>query len=71
MAAGRVGFVPRRPAIFRERTSIRDMKAVLLGLMVLVAAGCAGLSRTAADRAFCEAEPTDQVERQATRELCR
>jgi hypothetical protein len=47
------------------------MKAVLLGLVLLVAAGCAGFSRTAADRAFCEAEPTDQVERQATRELCR
>lgn len=47
------------------------MKAIFLGLVFIATAGCAALSRTAGDRAFCEAEPADQVERQATRELCR
>ena len=45
-------------------------KSFLLGIVAVIVAGCAGL-QTAGDRALCAAEPTDQVERQAAREICR
>ena len=49
------------------------MKMVLtLAASVLLVAGCSGLwIGTAGDRAFCMDEATDQVEREASRELCR
>jgi hypothetical protein len=42
-----------------------------LSTLLMLVAGCAGLFRTAGDKAFCESDPTDQVERQASREICR
>jgi hypothetical protein len=48
------------------------MKTILtLSTLLMLMAGCAGLFRTAGDKAFCESEPIDQVERQAAREICR
>lgn len=48
------------------------MKTILtLFTLLILVAGCAGLFRTAGDQAFCESEPIDQVERQASREICR
>jgi hypothetical protein len=48
------------------------MRITLTLLTVLtLLAGCAALMRTAGDKALCESEPTDQVERRASREVCR
>jgi hypothetical protein len=50
----------------------RPMRIALTVFAVLtLMAGCAAVTRTAGDRAICESEPTDQVERRATREVCR
>jgi hypothetical protein len=63
---------------FDDQESVSDfikvirMKVTLaVSALLMWLAGCAGLYRTAGDRAFCEFEPTDQVERQANREICR
>lgn len=48
----------------------RMPKPLLLGIVAVIVAGCAGL-QAASDRALCTAGPTDQVERQAAREICR
>lgn len=48
------------------------MKTLLtLFTMLMLVTGCASLFRTAGDEAFCESEPTDQVERRSSREICR
>jgi hypothetical protein len=54
------------------RRIANSMKTILtLFTMLMLVTGCASLFRTAGDAAFCESEPTDQVERQASREICR
>jgi hypothetical protein len=47
------------------------MKTLLLGFVAVIVAGCGSLSTAGTDRVICASEPTDQVERQAARELCR
>jgi hypothetical protein len=47
------------------------MKTLVLGLFAVIVAGCGSLWTAGADRALCASEPTDQVERQAAREICR
>jgi hypothetical protein len=47
------------------------MKILVLGFVAVIVAGCGSLWTAGADRAFCASEPTDQVERQAVREICR
>jgi hypothetical protein len=63
---------------FDDSESVSDFIKVMCIKVILAAsallmwlAGCASVYRTAGHRAFCEFEPTDQVERQANREICR
>jgi hypothetical protein len=55
----------------REIGDLVKLVGALLALLAL-GSGCAGPSaRTAADDFLCSMEPTDQVERRASREICR
>jgi len=55
----------------REIGDLVKLVGALLALLTL-GTGCAGLSgRAAADDSLCSMEPTDQVERRASREICR
>ena len=71
--ARRVKFVTiaEQPAPLARTPASNRMKTLLLGFVAVIVAGCGSLSTAGADRAFCASEPTDQVERQAARELCR
>jgi hypothetical protein len=58
-----------RPA--REIGNLMKLVGALLAWLTL-GTGCAALSgRAAADESLCSLEPTDQVERRASREICR
>ena len=54
-----------------ERVPHPMRNVIAWSALLMLVAGCAGLYRTAGDRAFCESEPTDSVERRAHREICR
>ena len=51
---------------------VRRMIRPVLIIGLLLAAGCAALPvASQGDRALCASEPSDQVEREASRRVCR
>ena len=63
---------PCRCATRGTRIVVRRMIRPVLIIGMLLAAGCAALPvASQGDRALCASEPSDQVEREASRRVCR